>query len=232
MRQWIRSHLTYANVMATLAVFLVLGGGSAAALTGANTVFSDDIVDNQVFSADVRNDTLSGGGLGAADLKPGSVGTSEVANGSLDLSDLRATSRPHKLEFGVPAGTPKTTLATLGHLQVSGICADFGFPALKVILKNLSGDTGTSNLLVTNQLSSEGDTSIDTSGEFVGPGAEVTLDRTDANPNLNLVAGSFQRAEGQVVFETPGRVTTIDFHAFTGGGRCEFYGTAVTSNLS
>jgi hypothetical protein len=31
MRQWIRSHLTYANVMATLAVFLVLGGGTAMA---------------------------------------------------------------------------------------------------------------------------------------------------------------------------------------------------------
>src|SRR5213592_5072887 len=29
MRQWLRSHLTYANVMSTLAVFLVLGGGTA-----------------------------------------------------------------------------------------------------------------------------------------------------------------------------------------------------------
>ncbi len=34
----IRQHLTYANVMATLAVFLVLGGGTAAALHGHNTV--------------------------------------------------------------------------------------------------------------------------------------------------------------------------------------------------
>ena len=38
-----RSHLTYANAMATLAVFLVLGGGTAAALSGSNTVQSDDI---------------------------------------------------------------------------------------------------------------------------------------------------------------------------------------------
>ena len=57
MRQRIRSHLTYANVMATIAVFLVLGGGSAVALSGSNTVFSDDIVDNQVQSADVRDYT-------------------------------------------------------------------------------------------------------------------------------------------------------------------------------
>ena len=31
----IRDHLTYANVMATLAVFLVLSGGTAVALNGA-----------------------------------------------------------------------------------------------------------------------------------------------------------------------------------------------------
>ncbi len=59
----IRSRLTYANVVASLSLFLVLSGGTAVALTGSNTVFSDDIVDNQVKSADVRNDTLTGGGL-------------------------------------------------------------------------------------------------------------------------------------------------------------------------
>ena len=37
MRRWIRSHLTYANVMATLAVFLILGGMSYAA-TGGNFI--------------------------------------------------------------------------------------------------------------------------------------------------------------------------------------------------
>jgi hypothetical protein len=31
MRPWIRSHLTYANVAATLALFLVVSGGAAAA---------------------------------------------------------------------------------------------------------------------------------------------------------------------------------------------------------
>jgi hypothetical protein len=88
MRQRIRSHLTYANVMATIAVFLVLSGGTAIALTGSNTVFSDDIVNDQVFSADVRNDTLAGGGLTAADLRPASVGRSEVTDNSLRGADI------------------------------------------------------------------------------------------------------------------------------------------------
>jgi hypothetical protein len=58
-------------------------------LGGSNTVFSDDIVDNQVYSADVRNDTLSGGGLATADIRPSSVGTSEVTNESLTGQDIK-----------------------------------------------------------------------------------------------------------------------------------------------
>src|SRR3954454_9848895 len=88
----IRSRLTYANVVATLTLFLVLSGGTAVALTGSNTVFSDDIVDNQVRSADVRNDTLAGGGLTAADLGPGSVAGSEVKDNSLGGADVKESS--------------------------------------------------------------------------------------------------------------------------------------------
>ena len=88
----IRDHLTYANVMATIAVFLVLSGGTAVALSGSNTVFTDDIVNDDVYSADVRNDSLSGGGLTAADLRPSSVGTSEVADNALGAGDLAPSS--------------------------------------------------------------------------------------------------------------------------------------------
>jgi hypothetical protein len=108
----IRQSLTYANVISTLCLFLILGGGSAVALRGSNTVFSDDIVNGEVetqdisdtdgvSSADVRDDTLEGGGLEAADLAPDSVGTSEVAadavgadeitDGSLGTSELSST---------------------------------------------------------------------------------------------------------------------------------------------
>ena len=58
-----RKHLSYANVMATLAFLIAVAGGTAYA---ANTVFSTDIVNgevksvdigtNQVRSADVQNE--------------------------------------------------------------------------------------------------------------------------------------------------------------------------------
>jgi hypothetical protein len=71
----LRRRLSYANVTATLALFVALSTGGAYA---ANTVFSTDIVDNEVYSADVRNANLAGGGLGAIDLADNSVGTSEA----------------------------------------------------------------------------------------------------------------------------------------------------------
>jgi hypothetical protein len=104
MRTWIRSHLTYANVMATIAVFFILSGGTAVALNGSNTVFSDDIVNGEVKAVDikggavqsiaVRDDTQPGGGLAAADLAPNSVGGSEVADNSLTGADINDAALP------------------------------------------------------------------------------------------------------------------------------------------
>ena len=90
----IRSRLTYANVMSTLAVVLVVAGGTAYA---ANTVFSADIVDgevktadignNQVRSADVRDDSASGGGLTGADIANQS-GVDNCTHGTARFGEL------------------------------------------------------------------------------------------------------------------------------------------------
>jgi hypothetical protein len=94
-----RRHLTYSNVISTLCLVLILGGGAAYA---ANTVFSSDIVNgevktadignNQVRSVDVRNDTAPAGGLTAADLRPESVEGSEIADNSISSSEVLANS--------------------------------------------------------------------------------------------------------------------------------------------
>jgi len=55
----IRAHLTYSNVMATLAVFLVLGGGAYAAFhLPKNSVRSFNIVNGQVKGVDVKESSL------------------------------------------------------------------------------------------------------------------------------------------------------------------------------
>jgi hypothetical protein len=65
----LRERLTYANVVASLCLFLVVGGSTAVALKGTNRVNSRDIVDNSVKGRDVRD-----GGIGSIEIGNGEVG--------------------------------------------------------------------------------------------------------------------------------------------------------------
>ena len=52
----LRVHLTFANVVALLALFVALSSGTAYA---ANTIFSTDIVDGEVQTADLANNAVT-----------------------------------------------------------------------------------------------------------------------------------------------------------------------------
>ena len=75
-----RPRLTYANVVSTLALFLVLGGGFAYA---ANTVFSSDIVDGQVKTAD-----LDGGAVTSEKVADQSLLGRDVFDNTLKGADI------------------------------------------------------------------------------------------------------------------------------------------------
>jgi hypothetical protein len=91
------------NIVGYIALFLALTGGTAYALDGTNTVFSDDIVDGQVKAADLHTDSVGGvkvtdGSLTGADFADRSIGGQKigtetlaganVADGSLFGSDI------------------------------------------------------------------------------------------------------------------------------------------------
>jgi len=80
MKQRLRSKLTYANVISTVCLFLLLGGGTAVALNGTNSVQSDDLGPGaQVKAPDVADDAVNGAnvinnGLTGADVKESTLG--------------------------------------------------------------------------------------------------------------------------------------------------------------
>ena len=136
----IRSQLTYANLMSTLAVVLVIGGGTAYA---ANTVFSSDIVDGQVRTADigdleVRAADVAANSLGSAKIADGGVQGIDVANDSLGGADIDESTlqnvnaskvggfQVRKINFQVPDGTGPTPVLDLGGLQITAECQNFG----------------------------------------------------------------------------------------------------------
>jgi hypothetical protein len=244
----IRQHLSYANVMATIAVFLVLSGGTAVALSGSNTVFTDDIVDNEVRSADVRNDALTGGGLTAADLRPNSVGTSEVATDSLNGGDINESSvgivpNADKLdgfdssqfldsgsvkklfwEAVAEAPAPLTTFASVGPYALKARCTENGGSVALEILAN--GPAGSADFEYSRVTDDAGNPVQHLTGRSPIPADTDTslLSETALNP-------VFRRWFGTWVLTTGSVVVHLDFHAVaraqSAERNCYLYGTAM-----
>ena len=76
----LRDHLTYANVVSSMCLFLLLAGTTAYA---ANTVFSTDIVDGQVKTADLEN-----GAVSLAKIADGSITGDKLKDGSIQGRDV------------------------------------------------------------------------------------------------------------------------------------------------
>ncbi len=89
----IRKRLTYANVMSSIAVFLVIGGATAFAALGKNTVGSKQLKKNAVVTKKIKNNAVTtpkikNGAVTAPKLAAGAVGGGSLANGSVTNEKL------------------------------------------------------------------------------------------------------------------------------------------------
>ena len=83
----IRQHLTYANVMATIAVFVALGGG-AYALDGRNSVDSGDLKKNAVKSPEIAKNAAKGHDVSERTLAIGARALRKVRQRSATDEDI------------------------------------------------------------------------------------------------------------------------------------------------
>jgi hypothetical protein len=147
MRQWIRSHLTYANVMVTIVAFIVLGGVSYAA-TGGNFILGKS---NSASSTTSLTAPVAGKGLQVTNTSTGAGATAlglNVASGhapftvnsgtkvkglnadTLDGKDSASfVSTSNLRQVGPVTMTlpnndlQQMTIATVGHFTFTGLCA-------------------------------------------------------------------------------------------------------------
>jgi hypothetical protein len=78
--QWIRSHLSFANLVSVMALFVALGGTTYAAVT---------LPKNAVGPKQIKKNAVR-----ASEIKSRAVGTSEVRNGALLAEDFKAGQLP------------------------------------------------------------------------------------------------------------------------------------------
>jgi hypothetical protein len=101
--KFVRRRLTYANVMSSIAVFLVLAGGTAFAANqlGKNTVGSKQLKKNAVTAAKIKNEAVT-----AAKVKKGSLTGTDI-----NLSTLGKVPSAAKAD----TATAATSATTAGH---------------------------------------------------------------------------------------------------------------------
>jgi hypothetical protein len=144
----IRKRITYANVMSSIAVFLVLGGASAYAAkkigsneikgnsitTGKlkkNAVTSSKIKKNSITTAKIKNGAVTGPKINLATLgtvpSAQTAQTANVANSLAGYSHkgiIRATATGGATEAAAAAAAPEIALFTAGPLTVYAKCLD------------------------------------------------------------------------------------------------------------
>jgi hypothetical protein len=81
----IRRHLTYANVMSSIAVFMVLGGATAIAATkiGANQLKANSVKTGKIVKEAVTAGKIKNGAVNESKLADGAVTTNKVADNAV-----------------------------------------------------------------------------------------------------------------------------------------------------
>jgi hypothetical protein len=81
---WIRSHLSFANSISMIALFVALGGTSIAAVSlSKNSVGSKQVKKNSLKAADIARNAV-----GASEIRPSSVRGGDVGDGSIGSLDI------------------------------------------------------------------------------------------------------------------------------------------------
>jgi len=114
------------HLVGYVAVFVLVGAGSAQALTGTSTVDSGDIKDGQVKRVDVAPSAIDGARVGDNTLTGKDIVESKLGIvPNADKVDGMHAAKFTKTYTAVGA-TPRTLVASVGGLQIYAGCSEFG----------------------------------------------------------------------------------------------------------
>ena len=222
------------DAMAAIAFFAAVAGGSAyaAATIGAADIMDDAVRTRHIHDGAVTNPKIGNGAVGVAKIvngavvnakiATGAVGSGKIADGQVGAQDLAADARTRKVEFDVPTtDTTPSDILELGNLRLSAVCgAPTGWTELHLTAKNIAAQGG--SLHVGWNYKSAALSNSYPSNTNVSLGS-------NASHEVVFFRDSTAVVDGQILLRTPGRVTTVLFHAGVGGARCNVFGTATTT---
>jgi hypothetical protein len=189
----IRKRLTYANVMSSIAVFLVLGGATAfaAAQLGKNTVGAKQLKRNAVVAAKIKNSAITtekvkDGSLLGSDFQSGQLPQGAVGSegpkgpkgdtGSVDLS------RSSRVAFIAVTGDSVITATTTPFAKETITAPADGFLVAQTNLTLASATPASCPCVVRTQLKIDGGTPTIVASTNIGTAATDYVDTFDRRP--------------------------------------------------
>ena len=231
----LRPHLTYANVVSSVCLFIVLGGSAYAAtvITGKNvqngSLTGKDVKNKSLTRKDFRGSVPGPKG----DTGPRGATGATGATGASGLNGERGPAGPGaiKLDYSETAQAPafdpvvkSTLLFSREGLSITAVCTDTGVTGAddtEIALKfEASGAGATANAAWTDEISSAPNTT-ETRQDGVANGTLTVSDFIQHN------AFGFRRLEGQAVLRSDTQVLTVAFHAFVETFHCKVDGTVI-----
>jgi hypothetical protein len=228
----IRKRITYANVMSSIAVFLVLGGGAAYA---AKKIGSKEIKGNSITTGKIKKEAVT-----ASKIKKNAVVTAKIANGAVTGAKLNlgTVGVVPNASHANTADTANDANATNGmHLGRINFIADTNTGPTTVFSAN--GLTLTASCDGSGELDLTATTSVSNS-EIFESGNYLTTYNGDYDGNFNpgetekvgenIGDNSQEEVQGQLVYGTPaGSVVSAQFFLEDGGAlgthECAVLGT-------
>jgi hypothetical protein len=232
----IRKRITYANVMSSIAVFLVLGGATAVA---AKKIGSNEIKGNSITTGKIKKNAIT-----TSKIKKNSITTAKVKNGAITgakvnlgtlgtvpnathatTADTATTatnfSRYHATGLKKASVGQTVTLLTVGPFTVTGKCKDEG-----------GGYVEATSYITTNQVGSSMYSYEDSYYESdFNPGteAELSYPANDNSPYIEWDSNygyytEFRAASGDGATLLHGEIVNA---VFIGGAQCAWWGNAV-----
>jgi hypothetical protein len=250
----IARHLSYANVMSTIAVFVVLGGGAYAAATiGADDIERDAVRSKHIKKNAVRGSDVGSRQIAARHLRARSVARTKLARGAVDgpaIADGAVTGIDvNEATLGTVPGADRLDgldstdlLRGRGRAHaVRGTDTTGGQPSARVPL-DIGGDltlnclnpaSGGSTFTFTNKSGATADVWADKLQEGFPPPTLVTYSSVPDNATASMsVSGPVVLSGAARVgftISVAGRVTTIEARLAITGDTCRF--TAVVTEL-
>jgi hypothetical protein len=222
----IRSHLSFANVLSLIALFVALGGTAlASVIITSNSQVAQNTISGHKPPAG-QHSNLIAGSVNGQDVADNSVGGADVNESSLTGNARALVYNAAATDITTSPSQPKT-IATVGPYTIKGDCT-INFHSFAPVTVNLvaNGPAGTADTMFSHTENDATDLGTQSPAVSIPANTNTVIATTTATVGSG---GAYERIGGTAMLKTGSTLVQVEFNAVAdprSSPSCFIYGTA------